>query len=572
MTMNQQQDHLLRRAKNCIAVGLPVLFFALAIIGGIRGYTPIPIHDMMNGTLKFFMDIQDGQIGSWWNQHNEHRIILSRVLFWLDHSFFSGSSIFLYVMNYVLLAFMALIFLIMARERGLSPLATCLVVCWVMSWTQHENLTWGFQSQFFLAQILPLMAFYALHRSVSSGSAQGAWFALSLLCGILSLGSMANGVIALPLLFIMGALAGASRRHLLALAACSIAGIFLYFTGYKSPSHHGSVISSLFNHTWDFIIYLLTYLGNPIYYLTGESEKSLHLAQTCSALMISISALIAARHFLSRSRNTLALALLFFIVYVGATAAATAGGRVIFGIHQALASRYATPALMLWAAFALITIPRQTRSLRIRHYLEIVATGILVLMINQQYKAIFSVRPAIFEREIAALSLALQIPDTPQINHVFPNTPVALDISRQAFERRLGVFSAPPYRNVHQKIGTPLESKTLKNSQTTCMGFVDIVSSMPDIPDYVKIQGWAFDRQDTGKPENLWILVNREFVVAGFVLSGAYRPDVAKAIGSGAIHSGFKGYLSTRHSDTHLTLVNPHNGCHFPVRIPAQQP
>ena len=53
----------------------------LAMIGGVRRYSPIPFGDMWNGTLGFFVRIQDGDYSAWWAQHNEHRIVLARILF-----------------------------------------------------------------------------------------------------------------------------------------------------------------------------------------------------------------------------------------------------------------------------------------------------------------------------------------------------------------------------------------------------------------------------------------------------------------------------------------------------------
>src|SRR5690554_6179984 len=146
---------------------------ALAILGGARAYTPVPFWDMWEGTLPFYLDVQSGDKGIWWAQHNEHRIVLSRLLFWVDISVFKGAGLFLTIMNYVLAALAVAVFLKIGRERwrSLDPtpqpsgawhgwLLGMLLCVWLFHWMQWENFTWAFQSQFFPAQLVPLCALY----------------------------------------------------------------------------------------------------------------------------------------------------------------------------------------------------------------------------------------------------------------------------------------------------------------------------------------------------------------------------------------------------------------------------
>ena len=82
------------------SIGAYVIFMVfIAIFGGAYLYSPIPYWDMWGGYLDFFLRVNNGDYGVWWSQHNEHRIILSRLLFWLDLKWFGGVSIFLIVFN-----------------------------------------------------------------------------------------------------------------------------------------------------------------------------------------------------------------------------------------------------------------------------------------------------------------------------------------------------------------------------------------------------------------------------------------------------------------------------------------
>jgi hypothetical protein len=63
---------------------LTILMAGLAVAGVCRAYSPVPFSDMWDGYLHFFMQVSDGDSGAWWRQHNEHRIVLARLLFWIN--------------------------------------------------------------------------------------------------------------------------------------------------------------------------------------------------------------------------------------------------------------------------------------------------------------------------------------------------------------------------------------------------------------------------------------------------------------------------------------------------------
>src|SRR5471030_57729 len=77
-------------------------FFILAIIGGYQNYTPVPFLDLWYGYIGFYNQLINGNYAIWWSQHNEHRIVLSRIFLLLDLRFFHGKMIFLCALNYLL--------------------------------------------------------------------------------------------------------------------------------------------------------------------------------------------------------------------------------------------------------------------------------------------------------------------------------------------------------------------------------------------------------------------------------------------------------------------------------------
>ena len=63
---------------------LPALFVVSTILGTVRWFSPVPFWDMWEHTVRFYTDVLDGRWSAFWDQANEHRIVISYALFWLD--------------------------------------------------------------------------------------------------------------------------------------------------------------------------------------------------------------------------------------------------------------------------------------------------------------------------------------------------------------------------------------------------------------------------------------------------------------------------------------------------------
>jgi len=136
-----------------VAALLAAYFLATTIVGLIKSYTPVPFWDMWDGYLNFYVRVLAGDYSAWWEKHNnsDHRIVFSRVFFWIDLEFFGGSSKFLIALNLLLAALIAGAFSLLARQViacrsqrlvfALAALAAC------VGWIQWQNLAWAFQSQ-----------------------------------------------------------------------------------------------------------------------------------------------------------------------------------------------------------------------------------------------------------------------------------------------------------------------------------------------------------------------------------------------------------------------------------------
>ena len=434
------------------------IMLLLALIGGVRGYTAIPWWDMWDGVIGFMAALNQGDNNVWWVQHNEHRIVLSRLLFWLDERLFGGQYIFLIAVNYLLVLATAALFWRMLKDlcwpAPLSPTERAfawLLTAWLFLWTQSDNLTSPFQSQFILAQLLPLAALYALAVSVQRGRV---WFMLACVLGVLALGAMANGVLALPLLALYALWLRQSAWRVAVLALLALLCSWLYFHDFAAPSEHSSPLQTLLAHPLDALHYVCLYLGSPFHYLVFKGYLGRALASIMGAVLLGLTLRFTWQAWRSRAPAAVPLALLFFLAYVCASAVGTAGGRLLFGDQTALSQRYTTPVLMAWAAMCLLCLPQWRAWLSSRQrWTRCGLVGLLVLMLIVQLYALKPLGGKMWQRQLAVLAMELAVRDTAQLELLYPEPLRLQTVIEQARIQKLSVFADPVYAGVREQLG-----------------------------------------------------------------------------------------------------------------------
>ncbi|MCD8526123.1 MAG: hypothetical protein LRY62_02870, partial [Alphaproteobacteria bacterium] len=137
-----------------------VAIIVLACAGAVINFSPIPFWDMWDGALGFLERFEDKPVNALFAQHNEHRIVLTRLLFLLEYRIMGGNSAFLIFFNYLCVfascVLYAICLFVLNREtvpRFQIAIASLVLSAWLFLWTQNNNLTWAFQSQFLLAQL-----------------------------------------------------------------------------------------------------------------------------------------------------------------------------------------------------------------------------------------------------------------------------------------------------------------------------------------------------------------------------------------------------------------------------------
>ena len=545
-----------------------VIYIGLAVVGGARAYSPVPFWDMWNGYLEFFTKVSDGQWSAWWTQHNEHRIVLARVFFWLDLSFFDGQVWFLMIINYALLALVCFLFYIIWKEVEPDKEKAWVgyfLIAWLFLWSQNENLQWGFQSQFILAQLLPLVSFYFLHLSFSDKNKEMKFFVAAIFFAILSIGSMANGILALPLIFVFVLIMKAEWRKIILTGVFSVIFIGMYFYEYNAPVSHGSLHQAILKNPIGLLHYMAVYVGGPFSF--GSKTVGLWMATVAGIFFIFSSIYFAFRVLSSRQKNSLQLTLLMFILFVGGSALGTGGGRLVFGIDQALSSRYMTPSLMAWAALFILYY---MNSLMARTWsnkkLCGVLSALLVFMLPQQLMALESKVESLYERNMAGLALELGIKDQAQIGHVFASADRTLEMAEKPIQRNYSIFGMEPYKDLRQKVGRALNEEGLHVKE--CKGFLDSVEPVDNDIKFVKVKGWLWSEGEIG--ENDLIEINDvDNKIVGYGLTGQYRSDVVQKINKNAVEAGFKAYLLADSQGEMLVFKSSKYNCQLTTAIPV---
>ena len=564
--------HFIRRM---IYVALPLLavyVVATTIIGVFNNYSPVPAGDMWDGTVGFLVRAQSGDHSVWWSQHNEHRIVIARLIFWIDQKLFGGLSVFSLSISLAAAFGVAVVLgisikkLAHAHRRNTAEGAAIFffTTALAFSWIQYANFVWAFQSSFFLAYALPLTAFILL--AWSNEKTNHHLFVIAALLGILSAGTMANGVLALPFMLAISIFSNNDRKQTVVLGLLSVAIPFAYFFSYSSHSGHDSLMAAMSRDPIGLLRYTLIYLGGPFYHLVVQGPTGLMLAEFAGLAMLAAIAFAIYSIFVEKQTNMTAVALLAFVGYVVASAFATASGRLSFGLNQALAVRYTTPTLLAWASLAIIlwASPRTESRTGNRIYLTIV-TAISIALATYQIIAIQKVDEKLSEKRTAALALALGIHDAPYISRVFPSIEYALSISRHALRGGLSIFGHEPLRSAARQMGRTQAAKSLP----TCIGRLTEIESISPDTTYSRISGWI-QLADDLDPKS-FKLESPEHRLVGMALS--VRPvPVRTPQPTGTVHfAHFRGYVQTLATQAAITVIADPDICQA-VLIPPPLP
>ena len=455
----------------------------------ITTYSPLPHWD----EWSLFDHLATGGGWSWpwlWAQHNEHRILTTKVFFLLDAELFHGTQKFLLASIFLVQLLQATLLSWSLRQLGgmqgaLWRTGTGLIAYCVFCPTQYENLVWGFQLQFVLTSAMATLSILGLllyrresrhkvprrlrrsrdRRDVVAGEWHVALAASDRVGAVAPLKAIGMGHPAAfwntqycTLLLSLPSTVAAERAHVSSIRCC-VDGV----RGRLLRQHLGTAFEQRHrSRRWRHWHLRRVDRNRVVWYACAHSERLLEFE------------------------------LSFLMLLVLATAAITSSGRLHLGLEQATASRYQTFALVFWCCLGLQLLLRVAASQR---RFQVTATALLVVMLASATQVRLPLIDAQWHQmrlKIVSLSLLSGVQDPAVLADAFPDPQVVLRDAAYMKLHHLSIFAGKQYR----QLGNSIDSQYHVTPGNMCLGAISSSQILPaDDGNGLRLTGYAWDRQ-----------------------------------------------------------------------------
>ena len=475
-----------------------VYILVTSITTCLKIYYPSFYWDQWETITSFFQFSDAHRILDWFTAvHNEHEILIPRLLFVLDWKFFGGTNLFLVILTLLFQAAYVYVFYLFLKKESVSFYMRLTVVFWTViflfSCTQIENLACGFQISFVEVFLFSFLSIVFCFQYLESKK----WWLLAsaYLFAIFASFSMSNGFLVWPLLILV--FLGSKSWKNAALSFVLLALIAFNYIHNRQPSQTPMLAS--FRSWKDIINYLqffLIYLGNPL------GKVTLIHATVYGSVLLAYELFILVIVFLNRKRLSLTIyTLLFASLFILGSAAVTSLGRLGLGMIQATAERYTTPAL-LFSCFLLVITAILLRDKSLRQAVRVVMWLWLALtvvftgyLLERQKAYIFHYTNWFIDKEIALTSIQNDVSDPFYSRILHP----VLEAHIPTIER-LKVH--PVFGKVHN-LEKPDRRKIVDQENlgitVTQARFLETTTLTGDKPAYVVYGGLTTDLGDKGR-------------------------------------------------------------------------
>jgi hypothetical protein len=523
-----------------VAVACAVWIVATTLWGVIVTYTALPVWDGWSEVTT------KQHLAMLFDQHNEHRIFVSRLFMLVDGIWFDANYKFCLGATLATQALtVALLVYLFCRARPVTRVegagATAFAVSMFFWFEQSENLTWGFNTQFVIVAACATAAFavFAFNRGVYG-------LAFALLSAAVAAFAMANGVL-VPLLLI--SLAVWTRRpwwQIAVLVVGSAAILTAFFTGYRFGVHEPEQ-APLPTLVADGANYALAYLGGP--FAQGARNVIERLSQGAwgpagriaiwfgsigFALFLGAGVCLIGR---GKQAQPAQLVLFHIASLIVITAVMTAKGRMQFGLEQALSSRYGTLALLFWTAIVLLLWSFQRSQTSAARSAVLAGLSVIGLFIAfTQMPIIVTVRKSAETNQEAAAALLAKVDVASVLLRSCPDVE-ALKGQAQILRTEHHSIFAKPWSDW---LDSPVSTRARVVPGKRCKGFLDEIAPVDAGGAAAwRVRGWAWDKGAKSVPEAI-LVVGGDGTIVGYGLPGYERPDVSRTISS--ITSGWTGW------------------------------
>ena len=485
-----------------VATAAAWLFAAWVVVDTLRTilplWSPLPWFDEW-ATFGLLRAWQEGDLTAaqvLFSQHNEHRILVPRLVFFADDFLFGGGGqLSLAAILAVQTLHAGLFAAVLGRARpprsGRWAVAA-VVLALMFSLRQADNFASGFQLAFvavFAGATLSALLFGLVVSRERAGRPVASPLAASFLAVLLTSFTMANGLVAGFVLVAMALAGRMPRPVVVACAAWAAVLTLVYLPGYQTVGRP----SDCLRQPLDLLFYVATYLGGIV---TTERISS---AAMLGGLGLAATLLATLRVVLAARPRPTALALWGVMLFIVATATVTASGRVCFGVVQALSSRYATGSAVFWAAQLTYwwveppAWPARLRPALTRGAVAVVAMVLCVAMVGGQGGAKPQLYVQSFARNEGANLLMLGLRDPATVRRTAWIDQEVQDLLPTLEADRLSIFGTSEAMGV----GHPVAERGALASPESCGGTVTAAIADPALgPGGVRLAGLGWDGPD----------------------------------------------------------------------------
>lgn len=452
----------------------------------VRLWNPVVWWDSW-GFVDHMLDRSDGKypIERLWEQHNEHRILFPRLVFFADYLGFQGRQLVEPVWMWVNQLVLALLLVRIVRgllPQPVLPAFLALALAALFSAAQMENFLWAFQVQFLGVLLAAAAAFFALTRARESRGA----LVLAILAMVGASFTMSNGLLVWPIGVVLLCVFRVPKVRCFELLVTGLALIAFYLSGYQQPETHASPLASL-GEPVAVAKYLFAYLGSPF----GELGLGAAIPIGAGGLLLFLLLLlraVQARQFLQPG----AVVLLAVGAFALGTATLTALGRVTMELSSAMTSRYTSPALLFWVATLGSTAASLARPGRNR---VLLASGLLVaatLLLGWRQKPYVHRLFGMHQRiELASLALLVTPQDRELMSAGHPQPETLTPLIEFLREQRWSSFAD----EWHLLPGMALKDR-FETVPAPIPGGMFSAERRGDHGQYVLLRGWAVAPED----------------------------------------------------------------------------
>lgn len=531
------------------------------ILGIIRQFSPVPFWDGL-GVLPFYSRFSHGADSRWtllWQNENEHRFVLSKLLNLVDVSHFGGVGSFLLFMNVVFLT-CVLVLLLRPVWRGYArshETATRITVAATVfalgfSWLQQEAIAWGYNIHFYLTYLLPFFASTIYEKDTILR------FLLAAALGVSSVGTLAVGLAALPLLALQATVLHRNLYQAAGFAVLGALAVIAFFTDYHPPDHTASGLT-LGAALGRGVAFVAMGLGVPVMRLTGSDL----LGQLTGAglLLGCLLALLYYGRLLKTfpQRAALVTPIILLIGLCLLSWVATAHARSGFGVSYAANSRYTVPTLLIWSALLVLVADFATRyrGRVVRPMLVALSIAVIAVVLPSQDGALRWDHEQAHRRLLAALAFELGVQDPETTAKIVWNHGAGAEMTRPAIEQNLSVFGQLPLVDLRALLGKtmPQDADDPRQQVTvSCHGSLQGSEVVPSDSSFLRIHGFFTDpRGPIGRGgERAVLVLDQQKKVIGAAITGRPHGDGQRAAFDGYLRASDAGdvaFLAARGSD-----------------------